>query len=411
MRFLVSFNHLEQPGGSQVYALTVAEQLERLGHDAILVTWQEGEMSTEARARGLRVIAPEAVVAGDAEAIVASDAATLLALAERDPPAVRIMVMHSSEYILQTPPQLPGACQAIVVLNENIRRRAEALAVSVPIVRLRQPVDLERYRRLTPPRRPPRRMLIFGNLPRGPRPDSMSEACRAAGLEPVVVGGPGLTTTKPEQALDEADAVLGIGRCALEGLAARRPVYVAGPAGADGWIRAENFTALEADGFSGRGALRRDGSPNLADDFVCAPEPEEVQILYERVVREHDAGVHAEDLVALARQLGPPDGPCPGPLAEMARLVRLELSAHKRAAAAERAIRTRTGRERALQEANEKLRAANNELRDANKNLRDANKNLRDAKGAMLRSRRYRLMTLVLRPVDRLRGHSKGERN
>src|SRR5205823_3101424 len=92
MRILVSFLRLNHPGGSEVYALTVAEQLERLGHDATLVTWTEGAMSERARSRGLRVIAPDTVTRGTAEVIVASDAATLLTLAERDPSAVRIMV-------------------------------------------------------------------------------------------------------------------------------------------------------------------------------------------------------------------------------------------------------------------------------------------------------------------------------
>ena len=340
MRVLVSYLRLKHPGGTEVYALTVAEQLERLGHDAILVTWAEGAMSERARARGLRVIAPDAVKPGTAEVILASDAATMLSLAGCVPTAVRIMVMHSVEYVAQTPPQVPDACQAVVVLSDRLRRRAEALAITPRVVRLRHPVDLDRYRLLPRPQRPPRRVAIFGHIAGGARPDSFAAACRSAGLEPIAVGRSGGTaTTEPEQAIGQVDLVVGIGRCALEGATARRPVYVAGPAGVDGWLRPELYTTLERDGFSGQAITRTDGM--LPEELADPPSPDEVQALYEQVTRGHDARVHAEELIALARELGAPPGPVRGPVDEISRLVRLELNARERANAAERRGRRR----------------------------------------------------------------------
>lgn len=340
MRILVSYLRLKHPGGTEVYALTVAEQLERLGHDAILVTWLDGPMSERARARGLRVITPEAVRPGAAELIVASDAATLLALVERVPEAGRIMVMHSTAYTAQTPPQLPDVCQAVVVLNDRVQRRAEALAITPRIARLHHPIDLDRYRLLPWPQRPPRRAAIFGHIAGGAHPDSFAAACRAAGLEPTAVGvATGTATTEPERVIGDADLVIGIGRCALEGATARRPVYVAGPAGVDGWLRPDLYATLERDGFSGQARSRTDGM--LHEELADPPSRDEVQTVYEQVTREHDARVHAEQLVALARELGAPDGPVRGPLDEIARLVRLELSARERASVAERRGRGR----------------------------------------------------------------------
>ena len=340
MRVLVSYLRLKHPGGTEVYALTVAEQLERLGHEATLVTWLEGAMSERARARGVRVITPEAVRPGTAEVVIASDAATMLTLAEGVPTAVRIMVMHSVEYVVQTPPQLPDACQAVVVLSDRVQRRAEALAIVPRVVRLRHPIDLDRYRLLPWPERPPRRVAIFGHIAGGARPDSFSAACRAAGLEPSVVGLPGGTATAdPERVIGEVDMVVGIGRCALEGATARRPVYVAGPAGVDGWLRPELYATLERDGLSGQAVSRTDAI--LPRELADPPSPDEVQALYEQVTRAHDARVHAEELVALARELGAPAGPVRGPADEISRLVRLELTARERADAAERRGRGR----------------------------------------------------------------------
>ena len=54
----------------------------------------------------------------------------------------------------------------------------------------------------------------------------------------------------PVLAIAEADIVVGIGRCALEGMACARPVYVHDHAGSDGWITPERYEAVEAGGFA-----------------------------------------------------------------------------------------------------------------------------------------------------------------
>jgi hypothetical protein len=344
MRVLVSYLRLKSPAGTEVYALTVAEQLERLGHDAVLVTWVEGPMSERARARGLRVLAPEAVGPGTADVIVASDAATLLTLAGAVPEAARIMVMHSTEQTAQTPPQLPGACQAVVVMNGRMHRRAEALAVSTRIARLRQPVDLERFRLLPLPRYPLRRAALFGHIAGGAYPGAFAAACRSASLEPHAIGlQGGAATTEPERALADVDVVLGIGRCVLEGAAARRPVYVAGPAGVDGWLRPDMFAELEEDGFTGQATAH--ASDVVATELAAPPPPAEVQAIYEHVTRQHDARLHAQQLVELARELDAPPGPDRTAYDEISRLVRSELGARERADAAERRGRARVAQQ------------------------------------------------------------------
>ena len=338
MRVLVSYLRLSRPGGTEVYALTVAEHLERLGHDARLVTWVDGAMAELARARGLRVVTPEEVRPGSAEVVLASDAATLLTLGERVPDAARMMVMQSVEYAAQTPPQIPDACQAVIALNDRVHQRAEALAIAPRVVRLRHPIDLDRYQRLAPAARPMRRVAIVGHIAGGARPDTFAVACSSAGLEPRVLGG-GNVTAEPEREVEGVDAVIATGRSALEAAAARRPVYVAGPAGIDGWLRPERYAAFERDGFRGLATERASGI--LPEELANPPSRDDVQTVYEQVTREHDARRHTEELVTLAREVGAPPGPIPGPVDELARLVRLELNARERADRAERQARNR----------------------------------------------------------------------
>ena len=396
MRVLVAYLRLEVPGGTEVYSIALAEQLERLGHHATLVTWAEGAASDAARGRELSVTRPEAIAAGEADVIVAGDAASLLSLAARVPDATRIMVMHSTDFLAQTPPQLPGAVQAIVALNDRVARRAEALALPAPVVRLRQPIELDRFRRLTPPAPTLRRVALFGGIAGGGSADAIPAAVRAAGLEPVPIGLGGATTTEPERELARTDAVLGIGRCALEGLAARRPVLLAGPAGVDGWVTPETFDRAEADGFSGRATPTVFDPAALSAQLAAPPGRAAVHALYERVEREHDAAAHAEQIVALARELGAPPGPVPTALDEISRLTRIELRTQGRAEWAERELRA----------ANVRLAALGERLEVSETLAAQA----RDEVTAIQGTTRWRLAGGLLRPFDRLRRRRGGGR-
>jgi hypothetical protein len=404
VRVAVAYERLEFPAGTEVYVVTIAEQLQRLGHTVTIVTPREGPMSEGARRLGLSVKHPAAVTADDAEVVVACDSAGLLELSARAPAATRIMVVHSTDYVLQTPPQLDGACDAVVVLNDRTKRFAESLAVDVPVIRLRQPIDVARYWFLAAPRRPLRRAAVFGHVPVAGVEGTAESACRAAGIEPVGIGQQAdAVVLDPERLIDETDAVIGIGRCALEGMAARRPVFVAGPVGADGWIRLETFDALESDGFSGRAQGRGTIVHDLAAALVEPPPVDEVQQLYERVQRDHEARVHAEQLIALARELGATSGHVLGPATEMARLVRIELLAHEHLGVTEKRLRSALERARALEEE----LATEREAAACARHDRDE----AVARAAVLaarieaieRSRRWRWTRQVLTPVDRLR--------
>ena len=56
---------------------------------------------------------------------------------------------------------------------------------------------------------------------------------------------------RPELEIADADIVVGYGRSALEGMAAGKAVYVYDHGGGDGWVTAESYPALEANGFAG----------------------------------------------------------------------------------------------------------------------------------------------------------------
>ena len=163
MRLVLATNHLGL-GGSESYLFTVAEELDRLGHEAVIYTREPGAGARAARERGIGVV-DELEAAGELDAALAQDAGTSHELAARLPELPQLFVAHSETFDLQLPPQLAGQVGLVVALNDRVARRLRALAVETEIVRLRQPIDVERNTASTPLPESARRALLLSNNP------------------------------------------------------------------------------------------------------------------------------------------------------------------------------------------------------------------------------------------------------
>ena len=92
--------------------------------------------------------------------------------------------------------------------------------------------------------------------------------------------------------------------------------------GGDGWVTADTYGRLEADGFAGRvPEATIDGARLRAD--LAAYSSAMGPVNRDLAVANHRANVHAQELVELLRRLAP-ESREPLPHEEMARLVRLE---------------------------------------------------------------------------------------
>lgn len=380
--------------GTESYVLTVAQQLERLGHEATIYAVETGPMAAFARQQGVRVVDDPSKLPSQCDAVFAQDASTAYQLAARYPQAIRICAMHSAHNPMQSAPQLEDVCQTVVVLNDRLRRRAEHLAWRGEVVRLRQPIDLKRFNIASAadePRERPR-VLALSNYANRERLRMIEAACGHAGVELVHVGAPGRSTPNPEHAIAGAEIVISLGRGAIEGMAGGRAVYVFGPSGSDGWVTPENYAALESDGFSGRATDAAIDTARLAADLADWQDGMG-ETNRDLVWAHHDGERHAIELVELIHRLG---GSTPRPIQqadELARLVRLEWYSFARAEAAIAECRRIRAEADALREED---RAAASELERA---YRDLELRLQ----TLLGTRRYRLACQIARPLDRIR--------
>lgn len=286
-------------GGSETYAVTVAEQLERLGHE---VTFFAGEASPQGRdllaSRGLRLeTGAPAALAGrdDFDVVLAQDAASAYAVvAERGVPVV--FVVHGLAFF-EHPPQGLRPLPPVVVMNDRMEKHVAAMARKPEIVRLRQPIDIQRFK-ARPAREKAQRVLVFSNYLQDDRMAMLQRACDDLGLELMTMGVSGRISITPQEQMAAADIVVGYGRSVLEGMAMGRPAYVWDRGGGDGWVTPESYPELEADGFSGGATKAVIDTDRLRDD-LAAYRSEMGPLGYDLVRNHHSAQLHAEELIEL----------------------------------------------------------------------------------------------------------------
>jgi hypothetical protein len=322
MRVLLTNENFDGLGGTETYVVAVAAALARLGHEVTVYSPNRGVVAEQTRASGIPVVSRDAQPRG-CDLVLAGDAATAAEMATDQPDAVRLFVAHSAQHLLQAPPLQADVVHGVVALNDRVGRAVQARGSHAPLIRLRQPIDLGRFWNLGPVRSTPRVALVNSNAVVGTRAAMLERACGDAGLELIWIGGRNPHAT-PETVIAGADLVIGLGRSALEGMAAGRPTFIHGVVGTDGWVTVDRYAEMESDGFAG--LSRRDVTFDVAalTDELRRWDPELGEVSRDLASAHHAAEEHAQSLVAIARTQRSDATGRAGALEEISHLVRMQ---------------------------------------------------------------------------------------
>lgn len=389
MRLVLSTFSLASLGGSETYLLTLANGLERLGHEVTVYASELGEMAIRARAGGTCVVGNEDALPAAPDALIVQDAVSSLELADRYPRVSQLFISHADAIDLQAPPQLPGLVSAVVVFNDRVQRRMRALAQPTEIVRMRQPVDVDWFAPSSSIHNTPQQLLVLSNYMRGQRREILEGVCAELRLRCHITGAHATPAADPRPGILAADIVVGYGRSILEAMACGRAAYVYDHKGGDGWVTPGSYPLLEADGFGGRATPQPLDAERLRSELT-EYRPEMGIANRDLVVGMHSAHTHANDVVAVLRRLPRSARATGQPLRELARINRRQWHAESRVAA--------------LMSENERLRSEVSRLHA----LADQH----HAWGmGIFRTRRYRLGATLVRPLDALRNLAQKLRN
>ncbi|HEY2435697.1 MAG TPA: hypothetical protein VGH93_00850 [Solirubrobacteraceae bacterium] len=427
LRIVLATYSLAYIGGTESYAVTVAHELRRLGHDVTLAAEELGPVAELAERDGLRVARLPTELPRQCDVAIVQDAIVTAPVVDRYPGAGIVHVAHSDIFDHQLPVLTPGIVHAVVALSGRLEMRMRALALEAPIVRLRQPIDTDRFVSAGPLPPRPRRALLLGNYLRGERRDALLDAWSSAGIEFTQVGGEAHHELDVRPAITEADIVVAKSRAALEGMACARAVYVYDEFGGDGWITPERYDGFEADGFAGLASEKPRRPADLAAD-VEGYSAEMGWINREIIRTHHSARRHTARLVDVLRDVASAHTEGISGLEEVSRFARLVWHAerrtigfqHQAAAAASRAVASdeeaRGWESRALSAeeeaqgwgsrahaAEEEMRGWKSRARDAESQLADAESQLAEARW-LLGTRRSRVGFALGGMLDRVRG-------
>lgn len=322
MRFVLGNRHLLAAGGTEVHLVTVAEHLLRLGHEAVLYAPELGPFADHARRRGLTVHDTLRELPGACDVVFAQDSIVVYELSQRYPDAFCAFRLCGDVYDFQLPPQLASVVDLIVVLSDRYERAAGASAASVPVLRLRVPIDVDRLVSLGPLRERPRRAVVLGNY--GERDALVAAAWGGLGIDVRSVGG-NAQSYDVAASLADADIVVAKSRAALDAMACGRAVYVLDFLGGDGWVTPELYPALEADNFAGQATGRVVDEQALAAD-LSGYRSAMGAVNRDLVLQHHGARDHVIALLAAIGERVPAQRDGAAPLTELARLVALQWS-------------------------------------------------------------------------------------
>jgi hypothetical protein len=305
MRIVIAIRDLAGLGGAQTFVLTIAEQLARLGHIVSIYAVQVGFAADVAKSRAIEVLRTADLPREGVDATISLDKAMAIDLALLYPEATRLYAMHNSSDAW-LPPPAPGIVAATVAPNDRLAALASSCTGAGEIVRIQQPIDLSRF---TPrgcwPRTEPTRVLLIGNYFNTPaqRADQIRSAWATPGLVWTRIGFPNAASDVAEK-MAETDIVVGYGRSILEAMACGRAAYVHEHSGSDGWVTAETYDRMEADGFSGMSIRTTPSLDQLRKDLTLY-DPSMGRLGHD-LARRHDARLIAALLVTLIDRLGKP---------------------------------------------------------------------------------------------------------
>jgi hypothetical protein len=394
VRFVLGNRLMVEVGGTEVHLVTLAEHLQRLGHDAVIYSPELGPYTEYARSRGLVVESEPSKLPAECDVLLSQDTLVAYDLAARYPQALHAFRICGDVFDFQLPPLREGVVDLVIVLSDRYAQLAKGCAITAPIVRLTIPVDVDLRTPVGGIRDRPRRAVMLGNY--GYRFDWVHSAWGQHGIEVERIGS--ANGSRPSydvaSALAGVDIVVAKSRAALEAMACGRAVYVYDVFGGDGWVTPSVYPTLEADHFAGLATGRVIGPAELAQD-LAEYDPSMGIVNRDLILQHHNARDHVLELLAMLEAHSPP-AERPASLEELARLAKLQWSWELQA----RGLRIREGE---LHQRLAELEAAADQDRSDALELRQALADAQALAEEMQATRTWRVAGRYWRLKERLR--------
>lgn len=256
MRVLIATGWLgNRRGGTELYALEVAVELLRRGHQPVIFSPILGTVAEEARAAGIPVAATPGQLTDVPDIIHGQHHPETVTALLRFPHSPAVFFCLSARHWNEIPPLHPRIYRYVAcdrATHERLTREWGLDPARVDVVR--NFVDLQKFRPRSPLPVRPQRALVFSNYAtEHTHVPAVRAACEARGIVLDVVGAEaGLQSNEPEHLLGQYDLVFAKARSAIEALAVGAAVIVCDFDGVGPMVLPSNVEELLADNFGYR---------------------------------------------------------------------------------------------------------------------------------------------------------------
>jgi hypothetical protein len=309
VRVLITNIILAMRSGTEVFVEQLADWLRQQGHTPVLYAPLIGPLGEEMRRRGHRVHDRIEQLQEPPDVIHGHHCGPTMTALAGFPTVPALFVSHGVAAEFDRPPAHPNILRYFAVSSLTRERWA---GPDVPMDRigiLRNPVDMDRFKRRAPlPDRPGRAVLVAktpGHV------EAVRQACAAHGLDLTEVGGAvgNLVPNLPDL-FQEADIVFASGRSAFEAGASGCAVVLVDGSGMHGLIRAAEIDRL-ADLNCGVGALVHPPTALALADAIAGYDAADAAAVTDSLRRTHSLDTQGRRLLetyAALRQAGPAGG-------------------------------------------------------------------------------------------------------
>jgi len=327
MKILLGNNTLDWLAGSELWTLTLASELKKMGHEVTAYSPQLGFIATKLEALGVKCIKEIsgeggikpftpilAEEEGKFDAVICAHYEITKYIHSRLPNVPIIAVVHGIIHsnpetgdIYPEHPVLDFKVDQYLAVSEEVQEMLLSV-YGIQAKLLRNFFDLDRFKKEG--KLPPKPKTILVNSNYWGVEDEINKIIKGVAehydAKFIGIGANFSTTFEVEQIIKGADIVFGMGRSVLEGVCMGKIGVVHGRWGTGGVITSESYKELCKTNFSGRkwqgqGILSTSGE--IIAQIDAAWNQKQVNAMHEIIKKNHNVSTAAKYLIDIAKEL------------------------------------------------------------------------------------------------------------
>ena len=256
LNILITNHHLSGFTGSEIFTLTLAKNLKKLGHEITVYSKYIGEIGKEFRNSGIRLVENlNEIVNQQFDLAHVHHNISLVELRNVFP---RLPVVFLSQGILpflEHPPIFDLGISKYLAISEEIKQNLINLGISEnEIEKIGNLIDVEEFKVDREINISPEKAIVISSRIDEEKEVIIRKACKELKISIEFIGGRFGEVNQQVlvKKMEESDIIFSLGRGAIEGIIAGRCVIIYDYLGADGIITTNTYHEIKKNNFSGR---------------------------------------------------------------------------------------------------------------------------------------------------------------